>query len=503
MAASTITRATFFLLAIMPFLLQPGTALQVTPNSPCSAVCIDASDLDVSDPNSSTTRGRDIVCDDGQFDASPASRGGRFRSCLSCLQTSTYTQGKESDQAWFLYNLRYAFDYCVLGYPNATGEGVGSNPCATSEACGRLGTALKDGITDPANVQRLQYCQVDGGVVTGAYYESCLQCVQADGKRKYLSNFFIALQAACQQAPPVTLTIGLNETIFTQHVVQITKPSPPPSSSPSSSVRLSVPSIIGIAVGAVAVIALLSSCLFMQCRKRRNRKNQSRRTLSFHCQTSAQTHRPHHPQQPRYHDEDYDYDYDDERFFTETKADVHPSAAMASMSPVARSQPFLWNTPAAQEGTGTGTGTGTGIRPAVTQKQLNISTTLPAPEPAYTSPRAAGFSPDDYTPPTSTVSTRSNAPLLLGNRRPSIASTTYSTSPAVGAGISTFGGASPALSQMQFQNDGRPVRQEAQLPLRSPVGRDLAGRRARAAAPLSSPVHRMKIQTSFPPPPTK
>ena len=58
----------------------------------------------------------------------------------------------------------------------------------TNEACGNLGKALEDGIKDPSHVERLGYCDVDGGVVTGGYYESCLQCVQADGQHAYLSN---------------------------------------------------------------------------------------------------------------------------------------------------------------------------------------------------------------------------------------------------------------------------------------------------------------------------
>lgn len=342
-------------------------------------------------------------------------------------------------------NLRYAFDYCIFGYPNATG--IGSNPCLTPEACGKLGTALKDGITTPEKVQRLQYCDIDGGVLTGSYYESCLQCVQADGQHAYLSNcklhpkipkhnlilaVLIALEAGCKQKPPAHIPIGLNETIFTSHTIQIVEPSA--QSPPSPTLVLSTPAIAGIAIGSVVFLALLSGCTYMQIRKRRNKLDRSRRTLSFRCKTAAAT------SQPVYTD-----DYDDERFFEKAE----PEVSAVSMSPVARSKPVPW------EAHG---------------RQLNISTSVPCPEAAYTSPRMGGFSPDDFTPPTSTVSTRSSAPLLRGGF----------PSPGMGGGV--FGRPSAVVSQ-----DAR-MRSET-----------VDGRKGTPG----SPVRITRIQTTFDPPPTK
>ncbi|KFG78237.1 hypothetical protein MANI_111782, partial [Metarhizium anisopliae] len=130
---------------LLPLLLAvSAAALQVTPNSPCSSACIDSAGLDASDPNSSNTRAGDIVCADGQFDADADAAGRKLRTCLACLQGSTYTQGGEGDQAWFLYNLRYALDRCVFGYPNASATaGATSSPCVTPESCGALAAALK------------------------------------------------------------------------------------------------------------------------------------------------------------------------------------------------------------------------------------------------------------------------------------------------------------------------------------------------------------------------
>lgn len=87
--------ATLFLL-----FLRLATALQVTPNSPCTQFCIDKPDLDRSDPNSSNTQGDDIVCQDRDF--SKKVEGQKFQRCLACLQDSTFERGQENDQDWFL-----------------------------------------------------------------------------------------------------------------------------------------------------------------------------------------------------------------------------------------------------------------------------------------------------------------------------------------------------------------------------------------------------------------
>lgn len=75
------------------------SALQVTPNSPCASLCQDSPDLDVSDPNSSSTKNSDIVCEDAAYSSAA---GSKFKSCMTCLQRSTFSQGSESDTMWFL-----------------------------------------------------------------------------------------------------------------------------------------------------------------------------------------------------------------------------------------------------------------------------------------------------------------------------------------------------------------------------------------------------------------
>lgn len=191
---------------LLSFLLAPLyiQALQVTPNSPCAAVCQDSDTLDASDPRSSNTKNSDITCDDSSFGSSKA--GIKWMNCMSCLQNSTFVQGNENDQMWFLCrsrqmwpvssrsfcsrtltdNSRYAVSYCVFGFPNATD--VGSSPCTTSPACGLVENSLEAGVLDPHSSSQYGYCSVDRDAMTGSGYASCLACISASGTTQYIAN---------------------------------------------------------------------------------------------------------------------------------------------------------------------------------------------------------------------------------------------------------------------------------------------------------------------------
>ncbi|TWU73813.1 hypothetical protein ED733_004666 [Metarhizium rileyi] len=390
------------LLLVTSSLAIPAAALQVTPDSPCSSACIDAPGLDTIYTNASSTPGADVVvCPDSQFDTNAA--GARVKTCLTCLQSSTYVQGSEGDQAWFIYHLRYAFDYCIFGHPNAVD--ARSSPCATPKTCGSLRNALQDGITKPNDVQ---------------------------------TYVLIALKAGCQQKPPASHRIGVNETVFTHHSILTTQASP---SQPSTS-PLSTPAVVGIAVAAAVLLALVSGCAYIQLRRRQDRITRSRRTLSFRCRAPSPT--------------QYQDDYDDERFF-DKRSSQDVAVAVASMSPVARSKPYPW-----AQSLGHTLRTSTSAPPP----PLNISTSISCPAPALTSPRGGGSSPDSFTAPTSTVSTRSTAPLLL---RGSVAP-------------------SPVDSPTMTSQQGDPGRWES------------AGRKRPTPG---SPAHLTRIQTTFDPPPTR
>lgn len=97
---ATLTFLVFLWAAI---LLQTISALQVTPGSPCSSFCIDAPDLDETDPESSNTEPEDIICNDDDFTSED--NGQKFQRCLTCLQESEFSHGHESDQQWFFCTL--------------------------------------------------------------------------------------------------------------------------------------------------------------------------------------------------------------------------------------------------------------------------------------------------------------------------------------------------------------------------------------------------------------
>ncbi|KAM7196511.1 hypothetical protein V8F20_006985 [Naviculisporaceae sp. PSN 640] len=278
------------------------SSLQVTPNSPCSKVCVDSLTLDLSDPNSSNTRNSDIVCKDADL-GSP--RGTKWKECMTCLQTSTFSQGSESDQTWFLYNLRYSLSYCVFGFPNATD--VENTPCRTSMACGNLQENLEHGVLNPTNATAYSYCT--GAATRREEYEHCSQCVSAERKTLKLANYLTALEAGCQQQPKPGKFVALNDTIFLDGRVTIVDPT---SIIPVSDPKPGLPTntIIGIVVAGLAVIIIGSAVTFVCYRKRVNRRKRAdmeakyyasgggghggarhkhNSSLSFQCQTHMQS----------------------------------------------------------------------------------------------------------------------------------------------------------------------------------------------------------------------
>ncbi|KAJ6438545.1 LPXTG-domain-containing protein [Purpureocillium lavendulum] len=509
--------------AILMLLTPLGlvTALQVSPNSPCADVCIDDAALNRSDPGSSTTVGRrDIVCEDRQMNvdgtkqqqssssSSSSSVGMRFRQCMACLERSAFEQDGESDQQWFLYNMRYAVDFCVFGFPNGTG--AGSNPCLTSEACGRLARALEDGIIITASsnsstnsTDAYSYCDVDKGAMRSKYLDACLQCVRADGKHRYLSNFLVALDAACRQKPSRGLILGLNDTIFANTSVEGTAPSSPsaPKPSPLSSDDhdgLSAGAIAGIVLGVVALAVLAAGCVFVQCRRRRNRRKKQQQQQQpsspspprmrppLHPPGAGAAPSPHvvgvtagpsssshageqHQQRLQHQQVDDEVDYDG-RFFGNDKA---PTVAQATFSPVANSKPVaIWPAQAAPQPQGQQTPGGSGRG----ERLPPLASVVTEPFPAHAHAHGHGTadaSPDGATPPTSTVSTTFSSVPLLSNPPYRLTG-------------------SPAMGASPIFDAGR----------RSPVPGQQGRRKKKwRRGSASSPIEATKIQTSFAPPP--
>lgn len=176
-------------------------ALQVTPDSPCAAVCLDDRTQEVSDPKLSNTFGNDIVCRDSKYPNTIV--GEKFKSCIGCLQGSTFAKSGETDQAWFLCksynnksegtilmytspdNMRYAFDTCLYGFVEAS-DPI-STPCSTDSSCGHLQKALEIGDLDPT-ASTYGYCSADNNAFLGSFLPKCLECLQNGGDTQYLTN---------------------------------------------------------------------------------------------------------------------------------------------------------------------------------------------------------------------------------------------------------------------------------------------------------------------------
>ncbi|KAK0635495.1 hypothetical protein B0T17DRAFT_45485 [Bombardia bombarda] len=406
LATTSSIKRTLLSLLVIPRL---ASALQVTPNSPCASVCQDSSSLDISDPNSSNTRNSDITCQDSAF-GSP--EGTKWKTCMTCLQTSTFTQGRQSDQMWFLYNLRYNIAYCIFSFPNATG--VETTPCSTQPACGPLKASMEHGVLNPNNMTTFSYCSVGGAT---SDYDQCVSCVGSGGRTHYLANSFTALEAGCQQQPAAGAIIGLNDTIFANHRITIVDPSTLTKTSDSDKAGLATPAIAGIAVGAVAVILLIAATIFVCCRKRKNKQARVSAALSFQCQTHIMSPRlwpggtegqlPSLEEMAATHARDQQ----DPQYSARQSSMWKPHNSTSSPKISAFTEDQTWESPYQSEAF-----THSDEKAVITSTQLHsIRTSMPAMPPhAHASPSSGvmPYSPSDYRTPSSAVSTMSTSALL-------------------------------------------------------------------------------------------
>ncbi|ORY71512.1 uncharacterized protein BCR38DRAFT_417055 [Pseudomassariella vexata] len=246
MSSTTMFR---LILIILWGLQKFAVALQVTPGSPCAALCLNDPKSDTQDPGSSFTNAADISCTDHDYQSS--SKGIKFKNCMECLQNSNAVSGDENDMNWFLYNLRYSVDVCVYGFPNIT-KAV-SSPCDIDYACQPLKKALEDDELNPDIAAEYGYCDADGGKFAGSQVDSCIQCFQSSTNQAYLANFFTALKAGCQQRPQSGALIGLSGSLFTKLHVNITAPPRNDTSAVDTgtgATAMTTGAIVGIAVGA-------------------------------------------------------------------------------------------------------------------------------------------------------------------------------------------------------------------------------------------------------------
>lgn len=75
-------------------------ALEVTPESPCAAYCLDSAEGNTADANDSSTNATDLTCRDVSYSTSDT--GIKYKNCMECLQQSTKVDGHQSDLKWFI-----------------------------------------------------------------------------------------------------------------------------------------------------------------------------------------------------------------------------------------------------------------------------------------------------------------------------------------------------------------------------------------------------------------
>ncbi|KAH8882858.1 hypothetical protein GQ53DRAFT_440719 [Thozetella sp. PMI_491] len=257
-------RNTLTLLALILSTTHRASSIQVTPNSPCSASCLDSPTGDVTSAAASNTKNSDITCEDRLYGSAA---GQKWKKCMTCLQNSTFVNKEENDLSWFLYNMRYGLSNCIFGFPNATG--VGSTPCSTSTACGTLEDAFAEGILSPGTTPEYSYCSVGGSAITGPFAAKCVACVGASGDTTILANYVVALEAGCQQQPLAGKTISMNDTVFSSSIIGAVDPSATPQPS-SGGGGVSVGTVAGIIVAIVLAIGAVVT--FFCCRRLRRRR---------------------------------------------------------------------------------------------------------------------------------------------------------------------------------------------------------------------------------------
>ncbi|KFY33515.1 hypothetical protein V494_07551, partial [Pseudogymnoascus sp. VKM F-4513 (FW-928)] len=252
-------------LILLLFIATIASALRVTPNSPCTTVCVNGGST--ADQALSGTHEGDIVCNDNDY---TSKKGQQFQECLNCLQGSSFGTDDNNDQMWFIYNLRYASDWCLFGTNNA--ENL-SGPCMVDTTCNPLSKSLSGGNESIEAGDIFDYCFADNPGFAQRN-PTCNTCLRHMEDNTYVSNFLTALEAGCNQHPSQSSLIGLDGSVFSDYPVNITStPFNPEEDSSTSSGGLNTGAKAGIAVACVLVVLIIASVLLIYFFKFRRFRN--------------------------------------------------------------------------------------------------------------------------------------------------------------------------------------------------------------------------------------
>ncbi|KAJ6191270.1 hypothetical protein N7519_001291 [Penicillium mononematosum] len=208
-----------FKIFFLTFLLNYVYCLEVAPDSGCSDLCVDiiGPATNISSPFASGTFPTDLVCEDSQINGTDVAAVGRkWQQCVSCEASSdTSSSGinndNETDVFWFIFNVRYNFDWCVFGYPS------NNETTTAAKACGQICDAILDPMTNKlfteSQSNRYEYCTRNDGAFTD-HATSCQQCLEKVEGASILANYIKALQIVCEQRPAMGKPLELGFNIF-------------------------------------------------------------------------------------------------------------------------------------------------------------------------------------------------------------------------------------------------------------------------------------------------
>ncbi|KAG9235293.1 hypothetical protein BJ875DRAFT_495141 [Amylocarpus encephaloides] len=242
-------------------LTNSASSLEVAPGSPCTSLCLD--------PNQSapSTSGQEIACRDESFNKTVP--GQKFKSCLSCLQKSTFTGSSGDDQRWFLYNMRYALSACLFDFGNSSD--ALNNPCSTGTACEPLKMSFENANLYPPDETTYAYCDAADHAMMGVAGPKCESCLH-NSETKYLGNFAIALKAGCNQRAVPGMMVGLSGSVFSEQQVVGTFAGDNPNAPKSKKKIITTTAIVGIVIGAVVLILIVLAALHFYFRRWRTQR---------------------------------------------------------------------------------------------------------------------------------------------------------------------------------------------------------------------------------------
>ncbi|KAK8112708.1 hypothetical protein PG984_013234 [Apiospora sp. TS-2023a] len=232
-------------------LLRISSALLVAEHSPCSVKCGNV--LDSTNPD-------DVVCDAAGYGTGA---GTLWKQCLTCELSSPYLDdaGKpaQADLQAALYNMRYATSQCIF-------EALSSSPCITRTSCGTLKDSFEYNGLLP-NASAYGYCSTWDTIQV----EKCGNCLDQYSGGRFLRNYVQILDGACSLRLPMGQQLGLEGSVFSTDLVNVTLPSPTADVAPKGPAGpLSLGQIVGVVIGGiVALLAIIGACIVINGKRKR------------------------------------------------------------------------------------------------------------------------------------------------------------------------------------------------------------------------------------------